>query len=117
MKQPGTTTTLDTLGDRLMYRLAYRNRAGVESLLVTHGVDPDGAGPAQAFTFGRPDFNFKSLRVNAVARWEFRPGSSLYLVWTQRRQDQRAHQTHHPHLPMKRPQPQPVPCQNSLRRL
>jgi len=26
--------------------------------------------------------------VNAVARWEFRPGSSLYVVWTQRRQNQ-----------------------------
>ncbi len=44
VKQPGTTTTLDTLGDRLMYRFAYRNRGGVESLLVTHSVDPDGAG-------------------------------------------------------------------------
>ena len=42
--QPGTTTLLDTLGDRLMYRLAYRNRAGVDSLIVTQSVDPDGAG-------------------------------------------------------------------------
>lgn len=29
-----------------------------------------------------PDFNFKSLRVNAVLRWEYLPGSTLYLVWT-----------------------------------
>ena len=43
--QPGTTTKLDTLGDRLMYRLAYRNRNGVDSLLVSHAVDPDGEGP------------------------------------------------------------------------
>ena len=42
--QPNTTTNLDTLGDRLMYRLAYRNRGGVDSLVVTHSVDPDGAG-------------------------------------------------------------------------
>lgn len=42
--QPGTTTVLDTLGDRLMYRLAFRNRGGVESLLVNQSVDPDGAG-------------------------------------------------------------------------
>ena len=34
-----------------------------------------------------PDFNFKSLRVNAVLRYEFRPGSAAYLVWTERRQD------------------------------
>jgi Domain of unknown function (DUF5916)/Carbohydrate family 9 binding domain-like len=51
-------------------------------------IDPDGPGPAAPFRIADPSFNFKSLRVNAVARWEFRPGSSLYVVWTQRRQDQ-----------------------------
>lgn len=33
------------------------------------------------------NFNFKSLRANAVFRWEFRPGSTFYAVWTQERQD------------------------------
>ena len=42
--QPGTANTLDTLGSRLMYRLAYRNRGGVDSLLVNISTDPDGAG-------------------------------------------------------------------------
>jgi hypothetical protein len=28
-----------------------------------------------------PDFNRKSLRGNAVLRWEYRPGSTLFLVW------------------------------------
>ena len=42
--QPGTATLLDTLADRLMYRVAYRNRGGVDSLVVTQSVDPDGAG-------------------------------------------------------------------------
>jgi hypothetical protein len=32
-----------------------------------------------------PDFNFKSLRGNAVLRWEYLPGSTLYVVWTQSR--------------------------------
>ena len=27
--------------------------------------------------------------MNAVLRWEFRPGSAAYVVWTQRRQDGR----------------------------
>jgi hypothetical protein len=36
--QPGTSNKLDSLADRLMYRLAYRNRNGVESLLVNHSV-------------------------------------------------------------------------------
>jgi hypothetical protein len=39
------------------------------------------------FALGDPDFNFKSLRGNAVLRWEYRPGSVLYLVWTQERTD------------------------------
>ncbi len=49
-------------------------------------VDPDGpSGPAPPgiVTFEDPDFNYKSLRLNAVFRWEYRPGSTLYLVWTQ----------------------------------
>jgi hypothetical protein len=46
--QPGTANTLDTLGSRLMYRLTYRNRGGVDSLMVTHSVDPDGAGARSA---------------------------------------------------------------------
>ncbi len=32
-----------------------------------------------------PDFNFKSFRANLVIRWEYLPGSILYLVWTQDR--------------------------------
>jgi hypothetical protein len=32
-----------------------------------------------------PDFNFTSLRGNAVLRWEYMPGSTLFLVWTQDR--------------------------------
>ena len=34
-----------------------------------------------------PDFNFKSLRGNAVLRWEYLPGSTLFFVWTQSRSD------------------------------
>jgi hypothetical protein len=38
------------------------------------------------FVIPNPDFNFTSLRVNAVYRWEFKPGSTLYVVWTQQRE-------------------------------
>lgn len=48
-------------------------------------VDPDGSGPAPSFEFDNPNFNFKSLRGNAVLRWEYLPGSTIYLVWTQSR--------------------------------
>jgi hypothetical protein len=51
-------------------------------------VDPDGAaGPGAPFTFANPDFSLKSLRGTVVLRWEYRPGSMLYFVWTQRRAD------------------------------
>ncbi|TLY66965.1 MAG: hypothetical protein E6K47_12410, partial [Gammaproteobacteria bacterium] len=36
--QSGTTQRLDTLGDRLMYRLAYRNFSDHEALVVNHSV-------------------------------------------------------------------------------
>ncbi|MDP9348030.1 MAG: carbohydrate binding family 9 domain-containing protein, partial [Gemmatimonadota bacterium] len=39
------------------------------------------------FRFGSPDFNFKQLRSNAVLRWEYRPGSTLFVVWSQVRED------------------------------
>src|SRR5712691_5045120 len=32
-----------------------------------------------------PDFNVQSFRSNVVVRWEWRPGSTLYLVWQQNR--------------------------------
>ena len=32
-----------------------------------------------------PDFHMRSLRGNTVLRWEFRPGSTLFLVWSQSR--------------------------------
>jgi hypothetical protein len=48
-------------------------------------VDPDGPGPAAEFSFEDPDFNFRSLRGNLVFRWEYLPGSTLFLVWTQDR--------------------------------
>ena len=35
------------------------------------------------------DFNFKQFRSNTVLRWEYRPGSVLFLVWQQGRQDMR----------------------------
>lgn len=33
-----------------------------------------------------PDFHIRSLRGNTVLRWEFRPGSTLFLVWSQSRE-------------------------------
>jgi hypothetical protein len=37
---------------------------------------------ADSAALGDLDFSYRSLRGNAVLRWEYRPGSTLYLVWT-----------------------------------
>jgi hypothetical protein len=48
-------------------------------------LDPDNDATTANFEFGNPDFNFRSLLGNAVLRWEYRPGSTLFLVWQQER--------------------------------
>ncbi len=35
----------------------------------------------------RRDFSFSSFTANAVVRWEYRPGSTLFVVWSQGRND------------------------------
>lgn len=35
--------------------------------------------------FANRDFNFRELRSNFVARWEYKPGSTFYFVWTHSR--------------------------------
>src|SRR5690606_22804135 len=34
------------------------------------------------FSFARPDFAFAQLRSTAVLRWEYRPGSSVFAIWS-----------------------------------
>ena len=53
-----------------------------------YSIDPDGDGPAALFSVDDPDYNLKSLRLQTVFRWEFRPGSTLYVVWTEGRRDE-----------------------------
>jgi len=55
--------------------------AGADEYLI----DPDGAGEAPEFALGNPDFSWRTLKVNMVLRWEYSPGSTAYLVWTQDR--------------------------------
>ena len=51
----------------------------------SYDIDPDGTGPAAPFVVSDRDFSYRSLIGNAVLRWEWRPGSTLFLVWQQRR--------------------------------
>lgn len=54
--------------------------------IVDGRIYPDGQGPeAVSFAVPHPDFNVGSLRGNAVLRWEWHPGSTMYLAWQQTR--------------------------------
>jgi hypothetical protein len=44
--QPGTSIKLESLSDRLMYRLQYRNFGGYRAMVTNHTVDVDGSGHA-----------------------------------------------------------------------
>ncbi len=46
-------------------------------------ADVDGDGTEEDFR--SPDFSFKQFRSNAVLRWEYLPGSTLFVVWSQGR--------------------------------
>ena len=35
----------------------------------------------ESYQFSNPDFSFMQLRTNLVFRWEYKLGSTLYLVW------------------------------------
>src|SRR6266480_4689906 len=63
-----------------------RNTDAQNGATTGYTIDPDGAaGIAPPFTFDNPDFNLRALRGTGVLRWEYRPGSTLYFVWTQER--------------------------------
>jgi Domain of unknown function (DUF5916)/Carbohydrate family 9 binding domain-like len=56
--------------------------------VVDGRIYPNGTGEgALSFAAPQPDFTVRSLRGNAVLRWEWRPGSTLYLAWQQNRGD------------------------------
>ncbi len=48
-----------------------------------YNVDTDGNGTD--FSFNNPDFHFLQYRSNLVYRWEYKPGSTIFLVWSQGR--------------------------------
>jgi Domain of unknown function (DUF5916)/Carbohydrate family 9 binding domain-like len=41
--------------------------------------------PGGSFTFANPDFSWRELKSNLVLRWEYKTGSTIYVVWTQNR--------------------------------
>jgi hypothetical protein len=56
------------------------------SRVSSYLIDPDGAGASPAFTISNPNFNLRSVRGTGVVRWEYRPGSTVFFVWSQQRE-------------------------------
>jgi hypothetical protein len=50
----------------------------------TRYLDFSGDGSSD-YSFRERDFTVRSLKINAVFRWEYRPGSALFLVWQHNR--------------------------------
>jgi hypothetical protein len=62
-----------------------RRLAGVTTARTGDQLAADLDADGRAERFDDPDFNVRQLRSNAVLRWEYRPGSTLFLVWAQAR--------------------------------
>ena len=54
---------------------------------LTRARDDDYTPMAESAVGFNPDFNLRSVRGSAVVRWEFRPGSALYVVWNENRSE------------------------------
>lgn len=77
-----TNTKADNLEDR--YNLYFNNQISYDFVSETYSVD-DNQNNTVDYSFEKPDFNVKEFLSNLVLRWEYRPGSTFYLVWSQNR--------------------------------
>jgi len=65
-----------------------RDKGAIVAGTTGSQIDPGDGGAA--FTVPDQNFTVRSLRANAVLRWEWRPGSTLFLVWQQNRENDEA---------------------------
>jgi hypothetical protein len=82
----------DHVGELAAARTRLRRVYGTEGTTLTTLADGSQrvADGATNFTLRSRDFNVQSFRSNLVLRWEWRPGSTLYLVWQQDRSAEEA---------------------------
>ncbi|MDD8027314.1 MAG: DUF5916 domain-containing protein [Acidobacteriota bacterium] len=66
------------------YHLFGSSESGYDAASRVYSVDEDGDGSPD-YAFANPDFNVREFRSNLVLRWEYIPGSALYVVWSQGR--------------------------------
>lgn len=87
-------------GELARPRALHLRRYGTDGTTITQNADGSytitdsqvlTAGNPTQFTIPFQDFNVRSWRSNLVLRWEYRPGSTLYVVWQQNRSADVAH--------------------------
>jgi len=77
-----TNPKAESLGDR--YHELTGSEIQFDSGDNVYSVDENNDGISD-YSFDNPDNNYDQFLSNLVARWEFRPGSTIFLVWSQTR--------------------------------
>ncbi len=77
-----TDPRADRYGDR--FALLPGGMLAYDDSEEAYRVDEDLDGKTD-YSFDDPNFNFRQFRSNLVFRWEYTPGSTLFLVWSQQR--------------------------------
>jgi hypothetical protein len=77
-----TDSKAEELEDR--YRFYTEDQISYNSSLSVYSIDDNMDGVTD-YSFRKPDFNVKTFLSNLVIRWEYQPGSTVYLVWSQNR--------------------------------
>ncbi len=77
-----TDSKADKLTDR--YHLYASNEISYSSSQEAYLINENGDN-GDGYSVEKPDFNVKEFLSNLVLRWEYQPGSTVYLVWSQNR--------------------------------
>jgi len=77
-----TNTTAGRFSER--YHIYSNDQISYNAGNNNYSIDETGNG-ASVYSFANPDFNFRQFLSNLVVRWEYSPGSTIFLVWSQGR--------------------------------
>ncbi|MCY1722135.1 DUF5916 domain-containing protein [Prolixibacteraceae bacterium Z1-6] len=77
-----TNSKADNINDR--FNLYNKEQISFDSNNDIYYIDDNKDG-TNDYSFDKPDFNVKEFLSNLVLRWEYQPGSIIYLVWSQNR--------------------------------
>jgi hypothetical protein len=77
-----TNSKADEVSDRYQFYAA--NQISFDPANEVYRID-ENLDNNSDYSFDKPDFNVKEFLSNMVVRWEYRPGSTLFLVWSQTR--------------------------------